>query len=812
MIAKVGQLALKFRATAMLGAIALSLGTIACNRPAQPVEEALVANPDEWPSWGRTGSEAHYSPLDEIDTGNVANLKLAWHFDLDPGYSASTPLMAEGKVFLTSGHSHIRALDAQSGKLLWEYDGGTRERATSALHLTWGNKGIAYDGGHVFLVTTDGWVVSLDAKTGEEAWKTYDFPDNSPRNANGAPRVFGGKVITGFGGADISPARGFVSAYDAKTGKLAWRFYTTPGDPVTEANEKAEAVMRRTWPSGWTNPDGSRRGGGATAWNAFSYDPELRMVYLGLGNGFPYNQHKRSPGGGDNLFIASIVALDVDSGEYKWHYQVCPGEQWDCTATTDMTLATLEIGGKERRVLMQAPKNGFFYVLDRQTGRFISAEKIAKVTWADHIDRKTGRPVENPGVRYNGKPGLFELWPGPSGAHSWMPQAYSPLTGLVYIPVLENGALIGDGQKGGGEIMAGMGVTLLPEVELPGSHRSYLKAWNPVTQTEAWRADLPGNWPGGVMASAGGLVFQGQIDGRFVARDAKSGKELWSFKTESPIVGAPITYRFRGRQYVTVITGNGGNGAGINSPGLAAFRTDYRLPRRVLTFALGGKDVIPAYDMPTLAPPADPDFTPDLARAQAGAVLFGTRSCLVCHGWNAVGGGAAPDLRYSPTITDAATFRAIVKEGGLKMNGMPPFPALTDQELETMRFYLRARAKAAPAEQQALLERAKAAKASNAKPRDFAGRWNITIQSPVGPQKAVMDLRVAGNIVTGKVVAEQGSVNVAGAVKDGRARFQGKASMPMPITVSYDVTVRDGRLTGENANGPFGTFPVTGER
>ena len=461
---------------------------------------------------------------------------------------------------------------------------------------------------------------------------------------------------------------------------------------------------------------------------------------------------------------------------------------------------------------MQAPKNGFFYVLDRATGQFISAEKIAKVTWADHIDQKTGRPVENPGIRYNGKPGMFELWPGPTGAHSWQSQAYSPQTGLVYVPVMDSGAVIGDGQKGGGEISAGMGVTMIPEVDLPGNHRSYLKAWNPVTQQLAWKVDLPGSWPGGVMATAGGLVFQGQMDGRFVARDAKTGKELWSFKTESPIVGAPISYRVNGKQYVTVITGAGGQGAGMQTLGNAAFRTDYRLPRRVLTFAIGGTDTIPPFAMPEPVPPADPDFKPDLARAQAGAMLFAGKACLVCHGWNAVAGGAAPDLRYSPIITDAATFRHVVKEGGLKLNGMPPFPQFTDAELETLRFYLRARAQQAPAEHKALLDKLKAAQASTARPGDFAGKWNIVIQSPVGPQKAVMDLKVAGNVVTGTVTADQGKVDVAGAFGNGRIKVEGKASMPMPITIKYDLTVRDGELSGENANGPFGTFPVSGTR
>ncbi|WP_243652451.1 PQQ-dependent dehydrogenase, methanol/ethanol family [Novosphingobium sp. PhB165] len=661
----------------------------------------MIANPDEWPSWGRTPGETHYSPLDEINTDTVGNLKLAWHTDLEPGFTASTPLMAEGKVFVTSGHSHIRALDAVTGKQLWEYDGGTRERATSTLQMSWGNKGIAYDAGHVFLVTTDGYVISLDAKTGKEAWKTYDYPDQAPRNSNGAPRVFGGKVIVGFGGADISPARGFVSAYDEKSGKLAWRFYTTPGDEVSPVNQKAEAVMRKTWPSGWKNPDGTRRGGGGTAWNAFSYDPELNMIYLGIGNGFPYNQNLRSPGGGDNLFLASIVAVDANTGEYKWHYQVCPGEQWDCTATTDMSLATLKIDGKDRKVLMQAPKNGFLYVIDRASGKLISADKIAKVTWADHIDMKTGRPVENPGIRYAGKPGMFELWPGPTGAHSWMPQAYSPQTGLLYIPVIEKGALIGDGQKGGAEISRGMGVTLNPEAGLKNDSRSFLKAFDPATQKEIWKVELPGDWPGGVMASGGGLVFEGQIDGQFVARDAKTGKQLWSFKAQSPIVGAPITYRAGGKQYVTVLSGNGGTGGGIGSPGNAAYRTDYRAPRHVLTFAIGGSDSLPAYQPPKLVPPADPDFKPDTNKIMAGGMAFATNGCMVCHGWNAVGGGAAPDLRYSPAIVDPQTFKMIVQQGGLKLNGMPPFRQLSDQDLEALRLYLRARAKAAPGEAQA---------------------------------------------------------------------------------------------------------------
>jgi quinohemoprotein ethanol dehydrogenase len=687
-----------------------------CGGGGQAVEEAMVANPDEWPSWGRTGHETHYSPLDEIDTGNVDELRPAWHFDLEPGYSASTPIMADGKLFITTGHSHIRALDAATGNLVWEYDGGTRQRAKNPLHFGWGNRGVAYSDGKVVLATTDGYVVALDADTGKEAWKVFDYPDDSPRNMPGAPRVYDGKVIIGHGGADISPIRGYVSAYDLDTGELAWRFYTVPGgDPDKAADNEAERIMRESWPGGWTNEDGSRRGGGGTAWNAFSYDPELDLIYLGVGNGFPYNQDLRSPGGGDNLFLASIVAVKADTGEYAWHYQTCPAEQWDCTATADMTLATLEIDGKPRKVLMQAPKNGFLYVIDRETGELLSAEPFAKVTWAERIDMKTGRPVENPGIRYQGKKEPFEMWPGPVGAHSWVPQAYSPKTGLLYIPVFDQGALISEGQRGGGELIAGMGVDLHPEADLEGSRRSYLKAIDPATQTEAWRVDLPGSWPAGVLATAGNLVFQGRLDGYFVAYDARSGKELWKFRTGVPIVGAPISYRIGGKQYVTVLTGSSGQGAGMQTIGQSLWRSDYHAPRMVLTFALGGTDTVAAHEMPERSPPPDPGFKPDPERAMAGYMVYGQQTCVICHGWEAIAGGAAPDLRYSPTIVDADAFRRIVKEGALRANGMPDFPALSDKELEDMRFWLRSRAQTVKEDQLALEKRVKGSSSKEAR-------------------------------------------------------------------------------------------------
>jgi quinohemoprotein ethanol dehydrogenase len=642
------------------------------------------ASADDWPNFGRDGSEQHYSPLADISGQNIDKLRLAWHFDLEPGFTVSTPVAAEGKLFTTTGHSRIRALDATSGKLLWEYDARTREIASSSLHMSWGNKGLAYWNGRVFIATTDGRVIALDAGTGKPVWEQRQYELSDLRNSNGAPRVFDGKVIIGHGGADLSPIRGYVTAYDAMTGKQLWRFYAVPGDPAMPATNRAEAVMRPTWKGDWYG-----KGGGGTAWNAFSYDAELGLVYLGIGNGYPYNQQLRSPGGGDNLFLASIVAVKADTGEYVWHYQVCPAEQWDCTAVQDMTLATLSIDGKPRKVLMQAPKNGFFYVLDAATGQFISAEKFAKVTWAERIDAATGRPVENPGIRYQDKTSLFEMWPGPQGAHSWLPQAFSPRTNLVYIPVMDLGALIGP-PSGAKDFTAGMGVTLIPDVELPDSRRSYLRAWDPIAQQAAWSQDLPGDWPGGVLATAGDLVFQGRIDGQFVAYDAKSGKQVWSFKADAPIVAAPISYRVNGRQYVTVLTGSGSQGGGILATGNAAFRTDYRLPRHVLTFAIGGTDQLPPYQPPALVTPKDPDFQLVPDQVTAGAMAYAMGACLVCHGMNAIGGGAAPDLRYSPLIVNAQAFKAVVKDGALKLNGMPAAAQLSDEQTESIRYYLRA--------------------------------------------------------------------------------------------------------------------------
>jgi quinohemoprotein ethanol dehydrogenase len=569
-------------------------------------------------------------------------------------------------------------------------------------------------------------------------------------------------------------------------------------------------MAAKTWNGEWW-----KQGGGGSAWNAFSYDPELKLFYIGVGNGFPYNQTLRSPGGGDNLFLASIVAVKAETGEYVWHYQVCPGEQWDCNATQDMSLATLEIGGKQRKVLMQAPKNGFFYVLDRATGEFISGDPYAKVTWAKAIDPDTGRPVENPGIRYNGKPGLFELWPGLRGAHSWLPQSYSPQTGLVYIPVIEGAAFIGDEAVDFAHQpkLGGLAVNVVPDPQLPGSHRSFLKAWDPVARKARWSLELPGNWPGGTMATAGNLVFQGRIDGQLVAYDARDGKVVWSFKTGAPVVAPPIAYSVGGKQYVTVITGSGASGGGILSTGIANYQTDYRLTRRVLTFALDGKDQLPASDIPPLKAADDPTFSSNSELETRGATSFGMTGCLVCHGWNAVGGGSAPDLRGSTYPTNREAFIAAVKGGALVSAGMPAFPELDVEEIEAIRQYLRARARQLSESQtQPTAVATTAQKGGTTGNGTFAGNWDIVVDSPIGKQAGKGEFKVEGSKISGTQSGSQGSVDVLGKVDGSHATFSGKAYAPFPITLEFVVTLEGDTFSGTMKTGPFGTFPVKGKR
>ncbi len=649
-------------------------------------------NPDDWAGFGRTGGEQHFSPLTDIDSGNVDQMGLVWSMDLPAQNSVSAPLAIDGVIYTATGYSVVRAIDAVTGKLLWEYDSKATEAAGRKLRQGWGIRGLAYGEGRIFVGTHDGRLLALDAKTGAVAWSAQTLPKDNASFISGPPRYFAGKVVIGFGGGDVSSVRGYVTTYDAKTGKQLWRFYTVPGNPANGFENKAMEMAAKTWSGDWWN-----YGGGGTVWNAMTYDAGTDSIILGVGNGSPWNHKVRSAGKGDNLFLASVVALDAKTGDYKWHYQVNPGESWDYNASMDMELADLTIDGKVRQVLMTAPKNGFFYVIDRTNGKLISAEPFVKVSWASGIDRKTGRPIENPDARYpDGK--TFTMWPGPVGAHTWLPMAFNPKAGLVYIPAIEMATSYND-----------VGITKANWVRAPGNAvdgaaipnfvvkdagptnaTSALVAWDPVRQRAAWKVPTPGPWNGGVMTTGGNLVFQGRIDGQFNAYAADSGRPLWSFAAQAPVTAPPISYRAGGKQYVTVITGMGTSGAAFGA--LLPVSIDYRTQaRRILTFAIGGKATLPNAEVIPVVPVADTDFAPN-AGVEARGMLTYARHCAVCHGVDGIAAGHAPDLRASQISLDPATFAAIVRDGGLVANGMPRFEEFDDAELAALRLYVRGQA------------------------------------------------------------------------------------------------------------------------
>ena len=623
----------------------------------------------DWWSYGRDYTERFYSPLRAIDAADVHRLGLAWSYEL-PGihYAASVPLAVNGVLYFCVDYSVISAVDAQTGKLLWHFDPHGPEHNPRKLRFAWGSRGLAYWDGKIYTGTVDGRLIALDARTGHEMWSVQTVDPKSSANITGAPRVFNGKVVIGFGGADIEPLRGRVTAYDAATGKELWRFYTVPPDPGAPSEGAAMDMAAKTWSE--ARPRG---GGGGTAWNALTYDAELNRLYIGVGNGYPHDARKRSPGAGDNLFLSSIVAVDADTGRYLWHYQTNPHSSWDYSSAMDIAIAEAVVDGKPRKVLVHAPKNGFLYVLDRQTGRLISAEKFSRVTWADHIDLRTGRPVENPAVLA----GEAELWPHPEGAHSTPSMAVNPATGLVYIPVWSRG-------------YTGYMAKPQPDPGAADVNASWLSAWDASHQREVWRARTKGFFNGGAMTTAGGLVFQGQGDGELDAYDAATGQKLWSFPAGMGIHGTPITYEAGGRQYVSVLAGLSGATSG---PLAAQFGWQARVhPQRLLTFALDEHGVLPRTPPPLRAVPLGlAGFAIDARLASRGEALF-NGNCAGCHGEKAIAGGSVPDLRASPVPTDAGAFRAVVQGGALLSRGMPPFGEFGDDDLAALQHYLRQRA------------------------------------------------------------------------------------------------------------------------
>jgi quinohemoprotein ethanol dehydrogenase len=646
----------------------------------------------DWPGYGRSFGQQHYSPLAQINRSNVRSLGLAWSMDLPLGNTATEPVAVNGVLYFASGLSVVHAVDAVSGKPLWQYDPLVGQVAGLNLRVGWGVRGVAWWDDKVYVGTQDGRLIALDAKTGKPVWTQHTYGEDLAAYISGAPRVLGGRVLIGYGGSN-GVSRGYITAYEAKTGKYLWRFYTVPGDPAKGFENKAMQMAAKTWSGHWW-----QYGGGGDVWNSIAYDEQTDTVFFGVGSPYPWNHRRRSQGQGDNLFIDSIVAVDGRSGAYKWHYQTVPGDSWDYDATMDIELADLRIGGKLRKVLMQAPKNGFYYVIDRTDGKLISAEHYVPVSWATRIDLATGRPVEVPGARYDqGKP--VSVAPSPLAAHNWLPMAFSPKSQLVYIPAVDFKVNFSepspswqpatDRNTDAGANM--IGGPLIGEKPPAGA----LIAWSPVTQKQVWRVDYPTYLNGGVMASGGDLVFQGTVDGMFKAFAAGDGAELWSFDTRAPMIAPAITYEVSGQQYVTVLTGLGMaypmNAAVLGGPIMERYGLDPRTQaRRVLTFAIGGTQSLPPRSVAP-PPPADPGFKTDAAHFMPGALAYSAH-CLTCHGSLAVGSIQAPDLRRSAIPQDRSAFVQIVRGGILEARGMPKFGELTDQELDDIAYYVRAQA------------------------------------------------------------------------------------------------------------------------
>jgi PQQ-dependent dehydrogenase (methanol/ethanol family) len=669
-------------------------------RQVQAVSEQRLAaagtDVQNWLAHGRTFDEQRFSPSRKINRENVGALGLAWYFDIPTkrGIEA-TPLVIDGVMYVTGAWSVVYALDARSGQPLWAYDPEVPKVWARYACCDVVNRGVAAWGDKIYVATLDGYLVALDAGSGEVAWRVNTIDRSKPYTITGAPRVAKGKVLIGNGGSEFG-VRGYVTAYNAETGEEAWRFYTVPGNPADGFENDAMRMAAETWTGEWW-----KYGGGGTVWDSMSYDPELDLVYIGVGNGSPWDRRVRSPEGGDNLFLSSIVALRPDTGEYVWHYQTTPGDQWDYTATQHMILADIEMDGDTRKVLMQAPKNGFFYVLDRQTGELISAEQYTRVNWATGIDMETGRPIEAPDARYTEGPRL--AFPSVLGGHNWHPMAFHPGTGLVYLS--EQQAPHMYAQKEDFEFIEGNWNTGtdarfadMPEdpagiLQVASNLAGSLLAWDPVKQEPAWRFQQIGPGNGGVLATGGNLVFQGNMQGELAAYSADRGEKLWAFQTQTGITAAPITYELDGEQYVSVAVGWGTIVGLLGGPTVEPLGLENR--SRVLTFKLGGDVTLPEPTVTTRkGPPQPPEQMATEQQVERGHAVYAER-CMVCHGLGAISGNVLPDLRYaSESVFDV--WDQIVIDGALENIGMPGYKGvITVEDSQAIKAYVIDRAQAA---------------------------------------------------------------------------------------------------------------------
>ena len=660
------------------------------------------SSPNEWLLHGRTYAEERHSPLDQINTSNVDQIGLSWSFETGTNRGhETTPIVKDGVMFITAPWSVVHALDAKTGDLLWTHDPKVERAWANNACCDVVNRGVALYENSIFFGTIDGRLISLDKDTGTENWSILTIDKSRPYTITGAPRIVKGNVIIGNGGGEFG-VRGYVTAYDVDSGDELWRFYTVPGNPNEPFESPEMEIAAKTWSGGkWWE-----YGGGGTVWDSMAYDPALDTLYIGTGNGSPWNRYVRSPGGGDNLYLSSIVALDPDTGDYKWHYQTTPGDSWDYTATQHMILADLEINGQMRKVIMQAPKNGFFYVIDRTNGELISAENYVPINWATHVDMETGRPVENPANNYFDTPALTT--PGPLGGHNWQPMAFNPDTGLVYIPAQEmlfvyshdkdfeyNPKTWNTGQQ--------IEMTYLPKnpdelAMVDKATFGYLLAWDPVAQKEVWREQYQRPWSGGLLSTAGDLVLQGTSDGRFIAFDAASGEILWSVDTGQGIIAPPITYMIDEEQYIAVQVGYGGAYALAG-----AFPSANKNPAqngRMLVFKLGGEEMSPPVQSIAKVNPVVPSMTTDALTIARGEYEY-HEHCQFCHGAGVIGGGVIPDLRYLDEVGHK-TFLGVILGGMHSEKGMASFKdVLSLEQANQIQAYIISQAKLTGVSQEA---------------------------------------------------------------------------------------------------------------
>ncbi|MCZ6656977.1 MAG: PQQ-dependent dehydrogenase, methanol/ethanol family [Gammaproteobacteria bacterium] len=639
------------------------------------IENALVDEPGSWMAHGIDFTERRFSPLTQINRDNVSDLGLVWRKDLGTFHAQeATPLVVDGLMIFPSAWNIVYALDAVTGETRWVYDPKVDRGRIGTIWAPF-SRGIAIYKGRVYVATIDGYLAAVDAATGQEVWKIDTIVDRAiPYFISGAPRVGGGHVYIGNGGSEWG-TRGYTTAYDAETGEQVWRFWSVPGDPSLPFEHPEMEMAAKTWKGGeWW-----KYGGGGNVWNSIVYDAELNQVYLGMGNAAPWARVIRSPGGGDNLFAAAIVAVDADTGRMNWYYQTTPGDNWDFTAVQDMALVDLEVDGAMRKVILQAPKNGFFYVIDRTNGELLRAHPFATVTWASHVDMETGRPVELEQGNYNDE--AKWVLPGPLGAHNWQAMSVDPGTGVVYMSTHDYAwwyKIDPSFQETGiykwqvGQMNLGLDpetADLLEGVTSPAAE-GYLTAFDPLTGDVKWQNELDHHWNGGVVATAGGLVFQGEGMGHIYAYDKDNGERLWGFNTYTSIIAPPITYQIDDTQFVAIITGSGGAESFIGKAADTATDTYGNHPQ-MLVFALGGTEQLEEPDKVAQIPPEQPLLSTERHELRRGSVLYHD-FCAACHGGQAKSFGVVPDLRFMEASV-REIFDQIVLGGALEPVGMGSF-------------------------------------------------------------------------------------------------------------------------------------------